>query len=192
MCDRVNDRIQIFEKDGTFVKEFQIEPQTRQNGSVWDLVLSEDSAQRYIFIADGANMQVLTIDRQSGERLSSFGRPGHMAGNFKWVHNLAIDSKGRSIRPRLAMAAECRSSSAKTECAAKAAVTWLLYLNPQCLWGYTGRGKTYVSTGKDDSKSNCRRRGIISPKSDQEPRTSTRPNPGRSFSCQTCSRLMLL
>src|SRR5262245_35466899 len=90
--------------------------------------------------------------------------------NFKWVHNLAIDSKGRSIRPRLAMAAECRSSSAKTECAAKAAVTWLLYLNPQCLWGYTGRGKTYVSTGKDDSKSNCRRRGIISPKSDQEPR----------------------
>lgn len=94
MCDRVNARIQIFEKDGTFVKEFQIEPQTLQTGSVWDLVLSEDSAQRYIFIADGANMQVLTIDRQSGERIGSFGRPGHMAGNFKWVHNLAIDSKG--------------------------------------------------------------------------------------------------
>jgi hypothetical protein len=45
------------------VKEFQIEPQTLQTGSVWDLVLSEDSAQRYVFIADGANMQVLTIDR---------------------------------------------------------------------------------------------------------------------------------
>jgi DNA-binding beta-propeller fold protein YncE len=94
VCDRANNRIQVFKKDGTFVKEFQVEPQTLANGSVWDLVLSEDKAQRYIFVADGANMQVLTIDRQSGEKLSSFGRPGHMAGNFKWVHNMAIDSKG--------------------------------------------------------------------------------------------------
>lgn len=94
VCDRANDRIQVFSKDGIFVKEFQVEAQTLQNGSVWDLVLSEDAAQRYIFIADGANMQVLIIDRQTGEKLSSFGRPGHMAGNFKWVHNMAIDSKG--------------------------------------------------------------------------------------------------
>ena len=94
VCDRANDRIQVFRKDGTFVKELQVEPQTLANGSVWDLVLSEDRAQRYIFVADGANMQVVTIDRQTGEKLSSFGRPGHMAGNFKWVHNMAIDSKG--------------------------------------------------------------------------------------------------
>jgi hypothetical protein len=94
VCDRANDRIQVFKKDGGFVKEFQVEPQTLQNGSVWDLVLSEDEAQRYIFIADGANMQIVTIDRQTGEKLSSFGRPGRMAGNFKWVHNMAIDSKG--------------------------------------------------------------------------------------------------
>jgi DNA-binding beta-propeller fold protein YncE len=94
VCDRQNDRIQVFKKDGSFVKEFQVEPQTLQNGSVWDLVLSEDRGQRYIFVADGANMQVMTLDRQTGEKLSSFGRPGHMAGNFKWVHNMAIDSKG--------------------------------------------------------------------------------------------------
>lgn len=94
VCDRANDRIQVFQKDGTFVKEFQVEPQTLQNGSVWDLVLSEDPQQRYIFVADGANMQVMTLDRQTGQKLSSFGRPGHMAGNFKWVHNMAIDSKG--------------------------------------------------------------------------------------------------
>ena len=71
-----------------------------QNGSVWDLVLSEDRAQRYIFVADGANMQVVTIDRQTGEKLSSFGRPGRMAGNFKWVHNMAIDSKGNHLHGR--------------------------------------------------------------------------------------------
>jgi DNA-binding beta-propeller fold protein YncE len=94
VCDRANDRIQVFRKDGTFVKEFQVEPQTLQNGAVWDLVLSEDGAQRYIFVADGANMAVMTLDRQTGEKLASFGRPGRMAGEFKWVHNMAIDSKG--------------------------------------------------------------------------------------------------
>jgi hypothetical protein len=94
VCDRANDRIQVFQKDGSFVKEFQVEPQTLQGGAVWDLVLSEDSAQRYIFVADGANMQIDTLDRQSGEKLGSFGRPGRMAGEFKWVHNMAIDSKG--------------------------------------------------------------------------------------------------
>jgi DNA-binding beta-propeller fold protein YncE len=94
VCDRANDRIQVFQRDGTFVKELQVEPQTLQNGSVWDLVLSEDPAQRYIFVADGANMAIMTLDRQSGEKLASFGRPGRMAGEFKWVHNMAIDSKG--------------------------------------------------------------------------------------------------
>ena len=94
MCDRANNRIQVFQKDGTFVKEFQVDPDTLANGSVWDLVLSEDDAQRYLFVADGANMQISTLDRQTGERLASFGRPGRMAGEFKWVHNMAIDSKG--------------------------------------------------------------------------------------------------
>jgi DNA-binding beta-propeller fold protein YncE len=94
VCDRANDRIQVFKKDGSFVREIQVEPQTLQNGSVWDLVLSEDRAQRTIFIADGANMQLITIDRRTGKKLGSFGRPGHMAGNFKWVHNMAIDSQG--------------------------------------------------------------------------------------------------
>ena len=94
VCDRANDRIQVFEKSGKFVKEYRIEPETLQNGSVWDLVLSEDKAQRYIFVADGANNQMLVVERESGKVLSRFGRPGRMAGELKWVHNMAIDSKG--------------------------------------------------------------------------------------------------
>ena len=94
VCDRVNDRIQVFRKDGTFVKEFRVEPQTLANGSVWDLVLSEDPAQNFIFIADGANNQIVTLKRDSGEVLTSWGRGGRMAGQFKWVHNIGIDSKG--------------------------------------------------------------------------------------------------
>ena len=94
VCDRANDRIQVFDRSGKFVREHGIEPETLQNGSVWDLVLSEDPAQRYIFIADGANNQMLVADRATGAVLSRFSRPGRMAGELKWVHNMAIDSKG--------------------------------------------------------------------------------------------------
>lgn len=94
VCDRVNDRIQVFRKDGTFVKEFRVSPETLQNGSVWDLVLSEDRAQRYIFLADGANGQIVTLLRDTGDVVTSWGRHGRQPGQFKWVHNIAIDSKG--------------------------------------------------------------------------------------------------
>jgi DNA-binding beta-propeller fold protein YncE len=94
VCDRANDRIQVFERNGKFVREFRIEPETLQNGSVWDLVLSEDEAQKYLFVANGANGYLITVERATGRVLGTFGRPGRMAGELKWVHNIAIDSKG--------------------------------------------------------------------------------------------------
>jgi NHL repeat len=50
VCDRSNNRIQVFRKDGSFVKEFRVEPETLQSvpgadGSVWDLVLSMITAR---------------------------------------------------------------------------------------------------------------------------------------------------
>ena len=89
-----NDRIQVFRQDGTFVKEFRVEPSTLSNGSVWDLVLSEDKDQRFIFVADGANGQVSTLVRDTGAVLGQWGRHGRQPGQFKWIHNIAIDSKG--------------------------------------------------------------------------------------------------
>lgn len=94
VCDRLNDRIQVFRKDGTFVKEFVVEPLTAANGSTWDLVLSKDPGQRWLHVADGRNNQVLTLSRASGEVVSTFGRPGRQAGDFHWVHDIAIDSRG--------------------------------------------------------------------------------------------------
>src|SRR5438309_9954972 len=61
VCDRANDRIQVFRKDGTFVKEFRVTPATLANGSVGDLVLSHDNDLRFIFRADGANGQLTTL-----------------------------------------------------------------------------------------------------------------------------------
>jgi DNA-binding beta-propeller fold protein YncE len=94
VCDRANDRIQVFEKSGKFVTEFRIDPETLQNGSVWDLVLSDDAAQKFLFVANGANGYLLIVERATGAVLGTIGRPGRMAGELKWVHNLAIDSKG--------------------------------------------------------------------------------------------------
>ncbi len=48
VCDRVNDRIQVFKPDGTFVKEAFIEKQTLGSGSVWDIAFSKDPQQKYI------------------------------------------------------------------------------------------------------------------------------------------------
>ena len=94
VCDRLNNRVQVFRKDGSFVKEFGVEPQTAGNGSVWDVALSRDPQQRYLFLADGRNNQVVTLRRDTGAVVSTLGRPGRYAGEFHWVHDLAIDSMG--------------------------------------------------------------------------------------------------
>ncbi len=94
VCDRVNDRIQVFRKDGSFVKEQRIAPKTRGDGSVWDIAFSRDAAQKYIYLADGKNERVYVIDRQSLEVLTSFGDGGRQPGQFFAVHSIATDSKG--------------------------------------------------------------------------------------------------
>jgi DNA-binding beta-propeller fold protein YncE len=94
VCDRVNDRIQVFEKSGKFVKEKIIKPLTKGDGSVWDIAFSKDPAQKYIFLADGKNEMVYVMDRQSLEILTSFGDGGRQPGQFFAVHSIATDSKG--------------------------------------------------------------------------------------------------
>ena len=94
VCDRANNRMQVFKKDGTFVKEFVVAPDTKGNGSLWDADLSPDTAQTFIHAADGENNVVWNLLRDTGRVLGSFGRNGRGAGQFHWIHNLAVDSKG--------------------------------------------------------------------------------------------------
>jgi DNA-binding beta-propeller fold protein YncE len=94
VCDRLNDRIQVFRPDGTFVKEAFFETQTLGQGSAWDLAFSADPAQRFIYLSDGENRKVRIIDRQSLEVLTSFGDGGRQPGQFYGVHSIATDSKG--------------------------------------------------------------------------------------------------
>jgi len=94
VCDRPNDRIQVFKKNGEFVKEVRIAPATRGDGSVWDIAFSRDAAQKYLYLADGKNERVYIMDRQSLEILTSFGDGGRQPGQFFAVHSIATDSKG--------------------------------------------------------------------------------------------------
>jgi len=94
VCDRTNDRMQIFRKDGTFVSEHVFDPATRGTGSVYDLVFSPDAAQKYIYMIDGMNGEIRVVDRASKAVLSRFGRPGRHAGEFTALHNIAVDRAG--------------------------------------------------------------------------------------------------
>jgi DNA-binding beta-propeller fold protein YncE len=94
VCDRVNDRIQVFRKDGTFVSELRVAPQTRGGGSVWDIAFSPDPEQTYIFVADGGNERIWIIERRTMEILTSFGGGGRQPGQFFGVHSIATDSRG--------------------------------------------------------------------------------------------------
>jgi hypothetical protein len=94
VCDRPNDRLQIFTREGKFVKEVIIAKDTRADGSVWDVAFSKDPQQRYLYMADGVNEHVRVFDRQSMEELYNFGYGGRQPGMFLGVHSIATDSRG--------------------------------------------------------------------------------------------------
>ena len=94
VCDRTNDRIQVFHPDGVFVKEQFIARRSLADGSVWDIAFSKDPRQKYIYLADGRNEKVYIILRDTLEVLTSFGDGGRQPGQFYGVHSIATDSKG--------------------------------------------------------------------------------------------------
>jgi DNA-binding beta-propeller fold protein YncE len=94
VCDRESNRIQVFRTDGTFVSEAVIAPQTRGSGSVWDIALSHDAPQRFLYVADGMNQKVHVLDRASLNVLTTFGTGGRQPGQFYAVHSIAVDGQG--------------------------------------------------------------------------------------------------
>lgn len=94
VCDRVNDRVQVFRTDGTFIREAIFDPETYRSGSVWDMTFSRDPQQTYIYMANGVNQQIHILRRDTLEVLTTFGDGGRQPGQFYGVHNLAVDSKG--------------------------------------------------------------------------------------------------
>lgn len=107
--ERGQDRIEVFHKDGTWVKDFHVSPQTPSRGegcgglretkfppcgTTYKLAISKDPEQKYLYVADGTNNRVWILDRDSGKTLGSFGGNGHYAGQLHWINAIGIDTKG--------------------------------------------------------------------------------------------------
>src|SRR5256714_8748925 len=94
VCDRANDRLQVFTPEGKFVKEGFFAKNTLGSGSAWDIAFSRDPEQRFIYMADGQNDRVRVILRETMQEITAFGDGGRQPGQFYGVHSVATDSKG--------------------------------------------------------------------------------------------------
>jgi hypothetical protein len=94
VCDRSQNRIQVFRKDGTFVKEWFYEKNSRGDGAVFDLAIWPDPKQTYLLNADGTNNEIRVIRRDDGSVVGTFGHSGRNAGQFALLHVMAVDAKG--------------------------------------------------------------------------------------------------
>ncbi len=92
ICDRSNNRIQVFRKNGTFVKEGFVEKQTMGIGAIWDLELSPD--EKFVYVGDGTNNKIWILLRDSLQVLGSFAEGGSGPGQLSGVNAVAVDSKG--------------------------------------------------------------------------------------------------
>jgi hypothetical protein len=86
--------VQVFKKDGSYVKQIVVEEKSLGSGSAFDFVFSLDAQQKYMFLADGTNNQVHVIERDSGREVNAFGHAGRHAGEFILLHNIGVDSRG--------------------------------------------------------------------------------------------------
>ncbi len=92
VCDRANSRLQVFRKDGSFVREAFVAREVG-NPSVWDVAFSPD--ERFVYVADGGNQKLWVLRRDTLDVLTSFGGQGQPAGQFATsLHDIVVDSKG--------------------------------------------------------------------------------------------------
>jgi len=94
VCDRQNNRVQVFQTDGTFVREAYFAPATLGDGATWDIAFSPDAEQSFFYIADGKNARIRIVDRQTMQEVSTVGTGGRYAGEFQAVHSIDTDSQG--------------------------------------------------------------------------------------------------
>ena len=94
VCDRANNRVQAFDRNGKFLKMGVVSKDTRGTGSVWDVAFSSDPQQRYLYVADGHDQKVFILRRDTLETVGSFGEGGRYPGTFYSVGSVAVDSRG--------------------------------------------------------------------------------------------------
>ena len=94
VADRRNNRMQVFTIDGKFQRELFVERKTKLLGTSFSVAFSPDPRQEYLYLADAGNGRVHIYDRRTLAEVGGFGRIGHYAGEFVFLHVVAADSKG--------------------------------------------------------------------------------------------------
>ena len=94
VCDRLNNRIQVFKKDGTYVTEWIYDKETLQSGSVGSIAFWPDAKQTLLGINDMGNSQIRFVNRADGKVVGNFGWYGSWAGELMRPHEAAFDSEG--------------------------------------------------------------------------------------------------
>jgi hypothetical protein len=95
VCDRINNRVQVFHRDGSYVTQLVFDPKTQGPGSTWGLAFSPlDKKQNYFVLIDGTNNVLEAVRRKDGVVVGTYGRAGRGTGEFHWVHAGRFDSRG--------------------------------------------------------------------------------------------------
>jgi len=95
VCDRRNNRLQIFREGGDgieFVRDVAIAPETGGTRTVSDVAFSPDG--KYVYVADMMNGRVWILLRETHGVVGWFGRNGRYPGQFIWLHSVDVDSAG--------------------------------------------------------------------------------------------------
>jgi sugar lactone lactonase YvrE len=82
IADRENQRIQVFDQNGTFVREMKYK----------GLPCSFDIGRQFVYMVNGFAGQVLKLDL-NGKVLAAMGKPGKGPGEFGEAHMIAVNAK---------------------------------------------------------------------------------------------------
>ena len=93
-ADRNANRIHVTTKEGEFLDEFIIAPQTGAGGSTGGVGFSHDPEQRYLYISDLTNNRIWFLNRADGTLVGEMGTMADNGGQFYGLHMIAVDSRG--------------------------------------------------------------------------------------------------
>lgn len=92
VADRSGNRIQVFRRNGDFVQEGFVAPETRDLGTAYGVAVSPD--QRWIYVNDGSNNKIWILRRDDLETVGSLSSYGRNGGQIMSGHSMAVDARG--------------------------------------------------------------------------------------------------
>jgi DNA-binding beta-propeller fold protein YncE len=95
VADRINNRIQLFTREGKFVRQVRVTNDVNNVVPVpAGFAFSPDDKQQFLYVVDSGPMRVVIFDRATMTQIGVIGMKGSRAGEFDIVHHIASDSKG--------------------------------------------------------------------------------------------------